>query len=103
MEVETALMRLREATSEINRSTEDNLMKETLEKTWLLQDRIVFPNRVRSDSTLSSYTANARSETRCELEEPGALIRTHTVVRGPTCLLADINWRRRSIYDLLAL
>lgn len=47
MEVETALIRLREATSEINRSTEDNLMKETLEKTWLLQDRIVFPNRVR--------------------------------------------------------
>ncbi|QPC75765.1 hypothetical protein HYE68_006517 [Fusarium pseudograminearum] len=45
MEVETALMRLREATSAINRSTEDNLMKETLEKTWLLQDRIVFPNR----------------------------------------------------------
>jgi hypothetical protein len=46
MEVETALMRLREATSEINRSAEDNLMKVTLEKTWLLQDRIVFPNRV---------------------------------------------------------
>ncbi|KAG8349933.1 hypothetical protein FVEN_g11897 [Fusarium venenatum] len=45
MEVETALMRLREATSVINRSTDDNLMKETLEKTWLLQDRIVFPNR----------------------------------------------------------
>ncbi|KAM0563910.1 hypothetical protein ACHAPJ_000118 [Fusarium lateritium] len=45
MEVETALVRLREATSEINRSTEDNLMKSTLEKTWLLQDRIVFPDR----------------------------------------------------------
>lgn len=46
MEVETTLMRLREATAEINRSTEDNLMKGILEKTWLLQDRIVFPNRV---------------------------------------------------------
>ncbi|KAL7761413.1 hypothetical protein ACKLNR_007948 [Fusarium oxysporum f. sp. zingiberi] len=45
MEVETTLMRLREATAEINRSTEDNLMKSILEKTWLLQDRIVFPNR----------------------------------------------------------
>ncbi|KAJ4272288.1 hypothetical protein NW762_000999 [Fusarium torreyae] len=45
MEVETTLVRLREATSEINRSTEDNLMKSTLEKTWLLQDRIVFPDR----------------------------------------------------------
>jgi hypothetical protein len=46
MEVETTLMRLREATAEINRSTEDHLMKGILEKTWLLQDRIVFPNRV---------------------------------------------------------
>ncbi|CVK83039.1 uncharacterized protein FMAN_00653 [Fusarium mangiferae] len=45
MEVETTLMRLREATAEINRSTEDDLMKGILEKTWLLQDRIVFPNR----------------------------------------------------------
>ncbi|KAF4454350.1 hypothetical protein F53441_3107 [Fusarium austroafricanum] len=45
MEVETALMRLREATAEINRSTEDNFMKGILEKTWLLQDRLVFPNR----------------------------------------------------------
>ncbi|CZR35201.1 uncharacterized protein FPRO_00677 [Fusarium proliferatum ET1] len=45
MEVETTLMRLREATAEMNRSTEDNLMKGILEKTWLLQDRIVFPNR----------------------------------------------------------
>ncbi|KAF5023930.1 hypothetical protein F66182_4010 [Fusarium sp. NRRL 66182] len=45
MEVETALVRLREATSAINRSTEDDLMKGALEKTWLLQDRIVFADR----------------------------------------------------------
>lgn len=45
MEVETALMRLREATAEINRATNDDSMKETLERTWLLQDRLVFPER----------------------------------------------------------
>ncbi|KAL6920103.1 hypothetical protein FSST1_004129 [Fusarium sambucinum] len=56
MEIETALMRLREATSAINRSTEDNLMKETLEKTWLLQDRIVFPNR-RLDANSKNQTS----------------------------------------------
>ncbi|KAL6402898.1 rho guanyl nucleotide exchange factor [Ilyonectria robusta] len=45
MEVETALMRLREATAEINRATNDDHMRATLEKTWLLQDRLVFPKR----------------------------------------------------------
>ncbi|KAM5362782.1 hypothetical protein ACJZ2D_012366 [Fusarium nematophilum] len=45
MEVETALVRLREATAEINRSTANNHMKDALKKTWLLQDRMVFPER----------------------------------------------------------
>ncbi|KAF9879079.1 rho guanyl nucleotide exchange factor [Colletotrichum karsti] len=57
MEVESALLRLREATAEINRATNDSRMKSTLEKTWILQDRLVFPdqqldaaskNRIRS-------------------------------------------------------
>ncbi|KAF6840039.1 rho guanyl nucleotide exchange factor [Colletotrichum plurivorum] len=57
MEVESALLRLREATAEINRATNDARMKSTLEKTWILQDRLVFPeqkldaaskNRIRS-------------------------------------------------------
>ncbi|GKT83011.1 rho guanyl nucleotide exchange factor [Colletotrichum tofieldiae] len=50
MEVESALLRLREATAEINRATSDRRMKSTLEKTWILQDRLVFPeqNRIRS-------------------------------------------------------
>ncbi|EYB23901.1 hypothetical protein FG05_01266 [Fusarium graminearum] len=103
MEVETALMRLREATSAINHSTEDNLMKDTLEKTWLLQDRIVFPNRVGFTDALSSHAVNTRLETRRELEKSSALVWTHTVVWGPACLLADINRCRWPIYDLLAL
>ncbi|KAF4850999.1 Phosphatidylinositol 3,4,5-trisphosphate-dependent Rac exchanger 1 protein [Colletotrichum siamense] len=57
MEVESALLRLREATAEINRATNDTRMKSTLEKTWILQDRLAFPeqkldaaskNRIRS-------------------------------------------------------
>lgn len=57
MEIENALVRLREATSQINRATDDARVKNILEKTWLLQDRLVFPdskldaaskNRVRS-------------------------------------------------------
>jgi hypothetical protein len=48
MEVEAALVRLREATAEINRATDDTRIKATLEKTWILQDRLVFPNQVCS-------------------------------------------------------
>ncbi|KAK1752402.1 hypothetical protein QBC47DRAFT_56962 [Echria macrotheca] len=45
MEIENALIRLREATAEINRATDDNKIRSVLEKTWLLQDRLVFPNQ----------------------------------------------------------
>jgi hypothetical protein len=47
MEVESALLRLREATAEINRATNDVKMKNVLQKTWILQDRLVMPNQVR--------------------------------------------------------
>lgn len=42
MEIENVLIRLREATHEINRATDDPRMKITMEKTWLLQDRLTF-------------------------------------------------------------
>ncbi|KAK3329343.1 hypothetical protein B0H66DRAFT_596931 [Apodospora peruviana] len=45
MEVENALIRLREATAEINRATDDAHVKSVLEKTWVLQDRLVFANQ----------------------------------------------------------
>lgn len=50
MEVENTLIRLREATAEINRATDDARMKSILEKTWTLQDRLVFSNQVRKIS-----------------------------------------------------
>lgn len=46
MEVENTLIRLREATAEINRATDDTRMRSILEKTWVLQDRLVFANQV---------------------------------------------------------
>ncbi|KAL3424815.1 RSP [Phlyctema vagabunda] len=44
-EIESVLVRLREATAEINRATEDPRMKGIMEKSWLLQDRLVFPSQ----------------------------------------------------------
>lgn len=48
MEVESTLTRLREAVTEINHATENAQNWTILEKTWLLQDRLVFPLRVES-------------------------------------------------------
>jgi hypothetical protein len=46
MEIENTLIRLREATAEINRATDDTRIKAVLEKTWILQDRLAFANQV---------------------------------------------------------
>ncbi|KAI1263023.1 Dbl homology domain-containing protein [Xylariaceae sp. FL1019] len=43
MEIERALVRLRESTAEINRATGDPQTRDALEHTWLLQDRLVMP------------------------------------------------------------
>ncbi|KAI0600211.1 hypothetical protein F4775DRAFT_75214 [Biscogniauxia sp. FL1348] len=51
MEIENVLIRLREATSEINRAHNDPNMKLKMEQTWTLQDRLVFPNQKKSDAT----------------------------------------------------
>ncbi|KAJ2989699.1 hypothetical protein NUW58_g3334 [Xylaria curta] len=53
MEIEGVLMRLRETTAEINRATDDPGVKASLEQTWLLQDRLVFPNQRPSATTKS--------------------------------------------------
>ncbi|KAK4062634.1 uncharacterized protein Triagg1_9875 [Trichoderma aggressivum f. europaeum] len=45
MEIDNTLTRLREATTEINRASNDENIKSTLEKTWILQDRLAFPDR----------------------------------------------------------
>lgn len=53
MEIENTLIRLRETTAQINRATDDARVKAVLEKTWLLQDRLVFP-----DSKLDAASKN---------------------------------------------
>ncbi|KAI0486421.1 Dbl homology domain-containing protein [Xylaria cf. heliscus] len=45
MEIENVLIRLRETTAEINQATDDPGVKASLEQTWLLQDRLMFPNQ----------------------------------------------------------
>lgn len=55
MEVDGVLTRLREATAEINRATNDSQMKATLERSWLLQDRLQFPSKVMYLALLSFY------------------------------------------------
>ncbi|KAI1756521.1 Dbl homology domain-containing protein [Xylaria castorea] len=57
MEIESVLIRLRETTAEINQATDDPGVKASLEQTWLLQDRLVFPNQricATSKSTIRS-------------------------------------------------
>ncbi|KAI1429999.1 hypothetical protein F5Y12DRAFT_709544 [Xylaria sp. FL1777] len=53
MEIEGVLIRLRETTAEINRATDDPGIKASLEQTWLLQDRLVFPNQKLSAASKS--------------------------------------------------
>ncbi|KAI6093713.1 Dbl homology domain-containing protein [Hypoxylon rubiginosum] len=58
MEIENVLIRLREATAEMNRATDDPRMKTSMEQTWLLQDRLMFPNQKldpASKTTIRSF------------------------------------------------
>jgi hypothetical protein len=45
-ELEKVLYRLREVTAEINKATHDPQTRDRIEKTWLLQDRLLFTNEV---------------------------------------------------------
>jgi hypothetical protein len=58
MEIENVLIRLREVTAEINRATDDPQIKTTLEQTWLLQDRLIFPRQVRYSVFIASTPAD---------------------------------------------
>ena len=46
IEIEKVLSRLRETTAEINMATDDPRMKIIMEKTWLLQDRLLLSDQV---------------------------------------------------------
>lgn len=46
LEVKSALSKLRDVTCEINRAMDDPRFKLALEKTLILQDRLLFPDQV---------------------------------------------------------
>ncbi|CCU76289.1 hypothetical protein BGHDH14_bgh03224 [Blumeria hordei DH14] len=56
LEIETVMVRLKEATTEINQAADDPRKKNLMEKSWLLQDRIIFPDMpdTRSKSLIRS-------------------------------------------------
>ena len=47
-DLEKVLYRLREVTAEINKATHDSQTRDQIEKTWLLQDKLVFVDEVGS-------------------------------------------------------
>jgi hypothetical protein len=58
MQIENVLIRLRETTWEINEAKADDPRRRvTLEKTWVLQDRLAMPEQVRChwSSRLTRY------------------------------------------------
>lgn len=72
MEIEDTLVRLREATAEINQATNDSKIKATLEKTWILQDRLVFSGQVSSSPQIKrDMLTVTRSLMRCPRRRSG--------------------------------
>lgn len=88
MEIENVLIRLREATTEINRATDDPRMKLTMEKTWLLQDRLVFPDMVGFDQLFKATDANALA-VQFEIQGLYQVSWTHPRVRCTARLVAN--------------
>ncbi|KAM3524006.1 hypothetical protein NHJ13051_004809 [Beauveria bassiana] len=86
MEVESSLIRLREATSIINQATDDANTKARLEQTWILQDRLAFPGRL----ILTACTAREESEWRGHLAS-SAKDEDEGVVDAYTTLAFDIK------------
>ena len=60
MEIDNVLIRLREATSEINRATDDPRMKVAIDRSWILQDRLFFPGMVRRRIQISQRSLTCR-------------------------------------------
>ncbi|KAG5983666.1 hypothetical protein E4U55_007590 [Claviceps digitariae] len=85
MAASSVLSRFREANFEINRVTNDPYMTRVLARTWLLQDRLVFPNMVKmSRKILAGFSMT--------------LIRYQTfdsVSKDRVSLKEELEWRSR--------
>lgn len=53
------LIRLREATSKMNRATDDPRMKAIMEKSWLLQDRLILVDKACGVNLFASTYADS--------------------------------------------
>ncbi|KAI9822224.1 MAG: hypothetical protein M1832_003047 [Thelocarpon impressellum] len=51
--LEKVILRLRETTREINKATDDPQARAKIEKTWLLQDKLVFPDQTRASQAVT--------------------------------------------------
>lgn len=102
MEIESVLIRLRETTAEINRATDDPGIKASLEQTWLLQDRLVFPNQVRY-FMLEFWRPLILLGIACHLQEYHSFTWADTFVWRFTRLLANQRRCDRSIHGLTPL
>jgi len=103
MEIEDTLARLREATAEINRATDNSKIKDTLEKTWILQDRLVFPDRVCSYKPRVKKHTNPQIEYRRRIQEPDPVTRTCSALWCASHMLADERGSRRQVHGLAAI
>ncbi|EFX02894.1 Rho guanyl nucleotide exchange factor [Grosmannia clavigera kw1407] len=62
MEIENTLARLREVTGAMNRAADSVLVRATLKKTWLLQDRLAFPNQEKASNAKEEWEWRRRLE-----------------------------------------
>ena len=95
------LFRLRETAREINKATDDPEKRKLIEKTWQLQDRLLFEHQVFHRSLLSNFFRTNRrlAVWFCDFEAPG----TRGTLRCPLCRISAQGWCQRSIHGLCAL
>jgi hypothetical protein len=90
MEIENVLIRLREATAEINRATDDVRMKATLERTWVLQDRLVFSNQVSNRMFRGAVEVLMRNTAfGCCVEEQNPVVWPRSTLRHAARMLVN--------------
>ncbi|OAA64464.1 RSP protein [Niveomyces insectorum RCEF 264] len=90
-DIEHALARLREVTAAMNRAANDSFTKNTLERTWLLQDRLVLPSHLY-EVVMTACTSKEECEWRQRLShrsENGD--RTHADASSPAFLALNIK------------
>ncbi|KAI9892962.1 MAG: hypothetical protein M1814_000846 [Vezdaea aestivalis] len=73
-ELEKVLYRLRETVREINRATDDPVTRNRIERTWLLQDKLTFPEQVsKMDDQLIRSTMRYRLLTQPPLSQANTI------------------------------